>query len=290
MMWNQTAYRWPEGRRSAACFSVDVDAYAPWMWQHRNTLPNTLAAREHRQYGLRRGLPRMVAMLDRLHIKGSFFVPAVIAEENPSLLPGLVELGHEVALHGYFHELVADTSESRFTEALEASIEVFVSQTGQRPKGFRSPAWEMTPYMLNELKRNDLWDSSLMGNDVPYNIEDVTEVPVRWDNDDAIFFKFLGASDKSPRPDAEVERQWVTDAAAQARDGGLFMLTVHDWISGRAARVEMLERLMHSIVDDESVWCASCGQIAEHHKTLTDASNVKLDEVIPINNRKISVE
>jgi peptidoglycan/xylan/chitin deacetylase (PgdA/CDA1 family) len=290
MMWNQTAYRWPAGKRSAACFSVDVDAYAPWLWQHRDTLPNTLAAREHRQYGLRRGLPRMVAMLDRLQIKGSFFVPAIIAQENPSLLPGLMERDHEVALHGYFHELVADTSESRFTEALEASIEVFVTQTGQRPLGFRSPAWEMTPYMLNELKRNDLWDSSLMGNDVPYNIEGVTEVPVRWDNDDAIFFKFLGAGDKPPRPDAEVEHQWSNDAAAQARDGGLYMLTVHDWICGRAARVEMLERLLRSIVDDESIWCASCGQIAEHHKTLANASNITLDEVTPINNRKISVE
>ena len=290
MIWNQTAYRWPEGKHSALCFSVDVDAYAPWLWQHRESLPNMLGAREHRNYGLRRGLARMVTMLDHLQIKGSFFVPGVIAQENPSLLPGLVERGHEVALHGYYHELVTDTSEERFSEALEASIEIFVSQTGLRPEGFRSPAWEMTPYMLNELKRNGLWDSSLMGHDVPYSIGGVTEVPVRWDNDDAIFFKFLGAADKSPRPDAEVERQWADDAAAQARDGGLFMLTVHDWICGRAARVEMLERILSPLLGDESIWFARCGQIAKHHKSVPNSLDVALDKLAPINNRTAIVE
>lgn len=290
MIWSQAPYRWPDGKRSAACFSVDVDAYAPWLWQHRKAMPGALAAREHRQYGLRRGLARMVAMLDRLQIKGSFFVPGVIAQENPSLLPGLVERGHEVALHGYYHELVADISDERFTEALEVSIELFVSQIGRRPEGFRSPAWEMTPHMLNELKRHRLWDSSLMGNDVPYCIDGVTEVPVRWDNDDAIFFKFLGATDKSPRPDAEVEHQWINDAAAQARDGGLFMLTVHDWICGRAARVDMLERVLRSILNDDSIWLACCGQIAQHHKTLSDVLDVTLDEITPINSREARSE
>ncbi len=285
MIWNRTPYDWPEGKRSAACFSVDVDANAPWYWQNRTNLPEALAAREHRQYGMRAGLVRMVAMLDRLGIQGSFFVPGVVAEDNPELLPGLLERGHEIALHGYFHELVSDINDEQFSEALESSIEIFVAQTGLKPQGFRSPAWEMTPHMLNELARHDLWDSSLMGEDVPYSIAGVAEVPVRWDNDDAIFFKFLGAGDKSPRPDAEVELQWVNDAAAQTRDGGLFMLTVHDWISGRAARVEMLERIMRNLIDDESVWCTSCGQIAAHHKTLTNALDVTLEKLTSINDR-----
>lgn len=285
MIWNRTPYTWPEGKLSAACFSVDVDANAPWLWQHRNALPVALGAREHRQYGMRAGLVRMVRMMDRLGIKGSFFVPGVVAQDNPELLPGLLERGHEIALHGFYHELVAEISDGQFTEALEASIDIFVSQTGQRPKGFRSPAWEMTPHMLNELQRHALWDSSLMGEDVPYRIAGVTQVPVRWDNDDAIFFKFLGAGDKSPRPDAEVERQWAGDAAAQIRDGGLFMLTVHDWISGRAARVDMLERLWRPLVEDDSVWCASCGQIAAHHETLTHSLQVSLDRLLPVEKR-----
>lgn len=275
MIWEPAPYPWPEGFSSAAAITVDVDAVAPYLWQHRDGMPVTLSALEHRQYGMRRGFARMVGMLDSLRVKGTFFVPGVVAEENPALLPGLLERGHEIALHGYFHELVADTTDAVFSEALERSIAVFKAQTGKTPRGFRSPAWEMTPNMLKELRRHGLWDSSLMGEDVPYTIDGVAELPVRWDNDDAIFFKFLGAGDKSPRPDAEVFDQWNADAEAQQADGGLFMLTVHDWISGRAARVGLLERLLRRIIENETVWLTTCDALASHHQTVGSALSVE---------------
>ncbi|MET1412044.1 polysaccharide deacetylase family protein [Roseibium sp. HPY-6] len=282
MIWSPPKYDWPERIRAAACFSVDVDAVAPYLWQHRTGLPDTLAALEHRRYGLRRGLARIVSMLDGIGVKGSFFVPGIVAEENPDLLPGLCARDHEVALHGYFHELVSEISDQQFTEALEASIELFRKQTGQKPSGFRSPAWEMTPHMLSELSRHELWDSSLMGDDVPYTIDGVTEIPVRWDNDDAIFFKFLQAGDKSPRPDAEVVGQWRDDAHAQIRDGGLFHLTIHDWISGRPARVQALEHLFRSLVEEQSVWVTTCGELAKHHQSQGNQPNYPLPVLSPI--------
>lgn len=265
MIWGAPEYRWPAGKRAAACFSVDVDALSPWLWEMRDGVPGTLAAREHRNYGMRRGLARMVDMLDRLGLRGSFFVPGVVAEENPDLLPGLLARGHEIGLHGYYHEIVADITDAQFTEALERSIDLFRAQTGQTPAGFRSPAWEMTPHMLSELRRLGLWDSSLMGHDLPYTIDGVTEVPVRWDNDDAIFFKFLGAGERPPRSHLEIGATWTDEATAQVEDGGLFMLTVHDWISGRAARVRMLEDLWRGLAERGDVWIATCGEIAAHH-------------------------
>ena len=39
-------------------------------------------------------------------IKGSFYVPGVVAETYPGLLPYLVERGHEFAHRGYFHERI----------------------------------------------------------------------------------------------------------------------------------------------------------------------------------------
>ena len=285
MIWTPAPYRWPEGRTAAASFSVDVDALSPWLWQHRGEMPGLLAAREHRQYGMRRGLARMVAMLDRLGVRGTFFVPGVVAEENPDLLPGLLERGHEIGLHGYYHEIVAETSDARFTEALEASLALFEAQTGARPAGFRSPAWELTGHMLAELKRHGLWDSSLMGDDLPYVVEGVTEVPVRWDNDDAIFFKFLGGGDRTPHNDAQVGGQWADEAAAQVRDGGLFLLTVHDWISGRANRVEMLERVLTPLVEDDAVWVATVGEIAAHRAETGQGAEVSLMPMAAVDER-----
>lgn len=284
MIWDAPDYRWPDGYKAAACFSVDVDALSPYLWQQREGVPKTLAIPEHRQYGMRTGLRRMVAMLDRLGIKGSFFVPGVVAEENPDLLPGLLDRGHEIALHGYFHELAGDITDDQFTEALETSIALFQAQTGQTPAGFRSPAWEMTPHMLAELERLGLWDSSLMGHDLPYQIDGVTELPVRWDIDDAIFFKFLGGGDRVPRSHLEVGRTWADEAQAQIRDGSFFMLTVHDWISGRAARVDMLEDLWRPLVDTPDVWIATCGEIARHHDTQAGYQTTT-GPIVPVKNR-----
>ncbi|MBU2957941.1 polysaccharide deacetylase family protein [Paracoccus sp. 1_MG-2023] len=285
MIWSPAPYPWPDGRRAAACFSVDVDALSPYLWATRDARPDTIAVPEHRMAGMRRGLSRMTDMLARLDVRGSFFVPAVVARENPGLLPGLVERGHEVALHGDWHEQVGDISDQQFTDALEASVEVFVAQTGQRPTGFRSPAWEMTPHMLRELRRLDLWDSSLMGDDVPYDIEGVTELPVRWDIDDAIFFKFLGAGDRAPRSHLEIGEGWSSELSSARRHGTLFMMTVHDWICGRPARIDMLEDLWREIVDSPDIWVATCGDLARHHRGLTERPRHALTQ-LPVHSSK----
>ena len=159
--------------------------------------------------------------------------------------------------------------ESAITDSLGSAIELFRKQTGQEPAGFRSPAWEMTPFMFSELKRVGLWDSSLMGFDAPYTIDGVTEIPVFWNNDDAVYFKFLGPGDHMPAGDNEVITQWANDADAQASSGGLFMLTIHDWISGRPSRVG--NRALPKIREDLSVWMATCGELAKYHETLSKA-------------------
>lgn len=263
------AYVWPEGKRSALCFSVDVDAEAPYLWQHRESgLPATLGQLEQRRFGPREGIWRLLDMLDRVGVRGSFYVPSVVAELHPEILPALVERGHEIGLHGHLHELVSDTPQAQFEAALDRSLAVFHAQTGLRPVGFRSPAWEMTAGMLAALTARGIsYDSSLMGWDHPYEIDGVTELPVQWQVDDAIFFKFSGGGvDKwPPSAAAEVGRAWRDEFEAGRRYGQLFMLTVHPWISGRSQRVAMLEDLLSHIMAQGDVWMATAAEIADWH-------------------------
>lgn len=261
-------YIWPEGKRSAACFSVDVDAEAPYLWANRTGLPQALGQLEQRRFGPREGIWRILDMLDRIGIKGSFYVPSVVAELHPALLPALCERGHEIGLHGHLHELVSETTDDRFEAALDRSLRVFHAQTGIVPTGFRSPAWEMTPAMLAALKDRGLrYDSSLMGYDHPYQIGGLVQVPVQWQIDDAIYFKFQGggADRWPPEPARAVEAGWRDEFQAGRGFGQLFMITVHPWISGRAQRVAMLERLLADIAAQDDVWFATAGQIADWH-------------------------
>ena len=258
-------YPWPEGKTSAFCFTMDVDAHSPWMWNNRHEVPQLLSHLEQRNFGPRVGIQRIAAILKDLGVKGSFYVPGAVAEAHPWMLPALIEAGHEVGLHGYFHELVAQVSDEEFSRVLDSSLEIFRRQTGETPKGFRSPAWEMTPHMLAEVKRHGFYDSSLMGLDTPHTVDGVVEVPVNWGTDAAIFFKFLGGGDPAPRSPAEILGMWSEEFEASHRFGSLFMLTVHDWISGRGARPVMLESLLEKVLAKGDVWVATVAEVAAHH-------------------------
>lgn len=277
-------YVWPNQKQSAFVFSVDVDAESPWLWEHRdNAQPRMLGHLEQRRFGPRVGIWRILDLLERFGIKGSFFVPGSVAEFYPELLPALLERGHEIGLHGYFHELVSQVTDEQFSEALEASLHIFKSQTGIKPAGFRSPAWEMTPHMIAEIKKHNLYDTSLSGFDHPYMIDDVVEVPVQWAIDDAVYFKFLGGgADKwSPPSPQAVYEIWHDEWETLHRFGGLLMLTVHDWISGRAQRIRLLERLLEKIMANDSVWVTTAGEIATYHSTSINKQNYIVEAAIP---------
>ncbi len=278
------SYRWPSAKQSATLLSVDVDAQVPFIWAHRDGIPDRLATLEIRRFGPRTGLYRLLDLFARYGVKASFYVPAYAAETNPEILPSLVEAGHEIGLHGYFHEIVADVSDDEFTGALEASIELFIKQTGTAPVGFRSPAWELTPHMLREIKRLGLaYDSSLSGFDHPYEIDNVVEIPVQWATDDAIFFKFEGGGrDKWPfQSGRAVLQDWISEWRTLHRFGGLFTLTVHDWISGRAQRIALLEELLDQITSQKDAWVATAAEIASHHAASTNAGLFAVEPHIP---------
>lgn len=261
-------YAWPQGKKSAFCFSIDVDAHSPLLWNLRDQAPSQLLGHmEQRSFGPRVGIWRLLDLLEQFQIKASFFVPAVVAEDHPELLPAFVERGHEVGLHGYFHELVSQATDDEFTAALDASLALFRRQVGIVPKGFRSPAWEMSPHMLGQLKARGMYDSSLSGFDHPYSIGGVVEVPVQWAVDDAVFFKFLGGGvdhwpPLAPGPVLEI---WTSEWEALHADGGLLMLTVHDWISGRGHRIRLLETLLQRVTREPAAWIATVGEVAAHH-------------------------
>ena len=275
------AYAWPQGRSSAFCFTVDVDAHSPLLWGLREQPASKLVGQyEQRLFGPRVGIWRLLDLLARHDIQGSFFVPAVVAETFPELLPAFVERGHEVGLHGFFHEIVAHTSDAEFSAALDASLALFQRQVGLTPKGFRSPAWEMTPHMMAELHARGMYDSSLSGFDNPYTLGGVVEVPVQWAIDDAVYFKFLGGGVDHWPPSASrpVLETWTDEWETLHAEGGLFMLTVHDWISGRAHRIRLLDTLLSTVTRTPGAWVATVGEVAAYH-----AASVNHDRfVVPL--------
>ena len=67
---------------------------------------------------------------------------------------------------------------------------------------------------------------------------------------------------------AEVVARWTLELEALVEDGGLFMLTNHPFVSGRASRAAALERLIERAQAIDGLWIATAAEIAAHVATL----------------------
>ncbi len=271
-------YEWPHGHRCAVVFSADVDVESPFIWMNRGKPVTTLGELEQRRFGPRRGLPRLVDLLAEFGVSASFYVPGVTMERYPWITPGLLAAGHEVGLHGYHHEHMPTLDDDGFGRVMERSLAIYRQQGGSVPAGFRSPSWELGPHQVALLKASGVaYDSSLMGWDHPYEIDGLLEIPVQWSVDDAIYFRYFGGGRDTgpPANPLQVLESWTMEFDAVAATGGLFMITVHPWMSGRAQRTEMLRRLFAHIRSREGVWWATSAEVARWHERSANAGRFR---------------
>lgn len=261
-------YEWPAGKRCAAVFSLDLDAESPLLWIQRGKPTRHLGEIEQRRYGPRQGVARVLDLLDEFGLSGSFYVPGIVARTYPDLLPLLVARGHEIAHHGDVHERMDAIPIAESEQLLVHSIETFAAQVGRTPRGFRSPSWELTDESIALLRRHGIaYDSSLMGFDHPYEVDGLIEIPVQWMVDDALYFRYTNSPrDKThPANPAAVLESWIEEFEGVHEWGGLFMITVHDWISGRPQRLRLLHKLIAHIRRHDDVWWCRADELAAWH-------------------------
>jgi peptidoglycan/xylan/chitin deacetylase (PgdA/CDA1 family) len=74
-----------------------------------------------------------------------------------------------------------------------------------------------------------------------------------------------------------VLESWLEEWEAMYEFGGLFMLTVHPWVSGKGQRIRMLRKLLEQIMQKENVWIATAQEIAEYHINSVNKFEVRLE-------------
>lgn len=266
-------YTWPAGYSSAFAFTIDVDAESPQMWRGRATGIKGLNQLEQRRYGLREGIFNLLDLLDNYGVRATCFVPGHEATTRPWLLETLAARGHEIGLHCWYHEVVADLTTERFREIMEKSIDLFQKTLGTKPAGFRSPSWEMTAESLGVLSGLGLrYDSSLSGYDHPYEIGGMTEIPIQWPMDDAVFFRFVGGGVDHWQPSSTAFQceDWIRFGASICEYGGVAVPTVHPWLTGRPGRLPLAKALLEHFTKAKGIWVATLSEIAAYHAESTN--------------------
>jgi peptidoglycan/xylan/chitin deacetylase (PgdA/CDA1 family) len=235
--------------------TFDVDGVSSWLRRDSNfkTRPSLMSMGE---YGPSVAMPRILDLLDSHSIKASFYIPGYVAETHVDMVKEVVSRGHEVGHHGYLHESPASVSPYEENEILERGIEILGGISGEAPRGYRSPGWDLSERSLELLADHGfLYDSSMMGDDAPYTVEvgpsnkNLVEIPVQWLLDDAPHFVYAPAANRlgpMRNPD-EVYLSWSAEFDGLYHYGRAFTLTMHPQYIGRPGRLLMLERLINYI-------------------------------------------
>jgi polysaccharide deacetylase family protein (PEP-CTERM system associated) len=88
---------------------------------------------------------------DRKPVRATFFVLGWLAERLPELIREIHSRGHEVASHGYGHELCNNLDAEAIGEDLKKSRQILEDAIGERVWGYRAPSFSIDNGTMNAI-------------------------------------------------------------------------------------------------------------------------------------------
>ena len=125
--------------------TVDVEDYF-----QVNAFARVVSRGDWGRYPLRVGdnTRRVLDLFAELEVRATFFVLGWVAERLPDLVREIRRQGHEVACHGYGHELIYVIGPTRFREDIRRAKEIIEGQIGEKVVGYRAPSYSVTERSL----------------------------------------------------------------------------------------------------------------------------------------------
>jgi peptidoglycan/xylan/chitin deacetylase (PgdA/CDA1 family) len=234
------------------------------------------------------GTERLLALLDKFEIAGTWFIPGHTIESYPASARAVHEAGHEIGHHGWTHRPPAGLGREVEERELIRGNEAIRALTGVAARGYRSPSWDLSEHSVELLlKHGFVYDSSLMGHDyLPYQARagdetplegpiqfgadtSLVEMPISWSLDDYPAFEFsrspTGILPGLMNADG-VLANWFADFRYMAEhyDWGVITYTFHPHVIGRGHRMIMLETLIGRLKDAGAVFVTMEEAVAEY--------------------------
>ncbi|MFX0093352.1 MAG: polysaccharide deacetylase family protein [Candidatus Hodarchaeota archaeon] len=237
------------------CLTFDFDAEAAQIRQKEEPVRVSKG-----QFAIRRGIPRILSLLQKHKIVATFFVCGWVAEKYPVLVATLNRYEHEVAAHGYLHESL-DTLPLAEEREIHRKTNEYLKELAGDVKGFRAPYWRLSPNTLRLIAEMGFtYDSSLMDEDRPYlysvpgSSKKLVEFPVEKYLDDWVLFE------EYQQPPSFVFETWKAqfDALLEMDDmpnsRRIFTLTFHPACIGHAYRLRVLEDLIEHMKRKKAIF------------------------------------
>jgi peptidoglycan/xylan/chitin deacetylase (PgdA/CDA1 family) len=231
---------------------------------------------------------RLLQLLERRQILGTWFIPGHTIETYPASVRAVHGAGHEVGHHGWTHRVPATLGREAEELELTRGNDAIKTLTGHYARGYRSPAWDLSPHSIELLLAHGFtYDSSLMGHDyLPYQARDgdvvtleepirygadtaLVEMPISWSLDDYPVFEYMRLPNaiQAGLMNADlVGANWFADFQYMADhyDWSVLTYTFHPHVIGRGHRLLMLDRLIEKLQAAGAVFLTMEQAVAEY--------------------------
>src|SRR5262249_55148067 len=214
-------------------------------------------------------------------IRSTWFMPGHTIESFPDRAAEVVEAGHEIGHHGWTHVPPASMTREEEQDGLIRGIEAIEKLSGRAPRGYRSPAWDLSPHTIDLLiAMGFAYDSSMRGDDsrpsragrgdvielhkplLQGEPTTLVEMPISWSLDDYPHFEFLRMPNyvlPGLMNARGVLQNWSDEFLYMPRtvqDWGVPTSPFHPFVIGRGHRMLILEELITRLLDMDAVFLA----------------------------------
>lgn len=259
---------WPNGSRIAVAVTVMFEVWPdgkgpPNLVQRTQVKPGTVdhQATTWPLYGGRAGVWRIIRILDRHGVPGTFCTNARCAEVFPEAVEQITRSGHDIAAHGYTQDqLLAHTQTPEEERALiRRSLDVLERKIGKRPEGWLSPVLAWTAHTADLLAAEKvLWQGDANYIDLPRRVATKNGTLVHIPHSDYTDNRVVWLS---PRQYHDVYRD-AFDYLYAHEPMSLLVLTVHCHFGGRPLMAAVLDQLLQHFARFPGVWFARHGELA----------------------------
>jgi putative urate catabolism protein len=224
------------------------------------------------EYGSRAGVWRLLAEFERRQLPLTVFGVSMALERHPELTAAMVELGHEIACHGWRWIQYQDADEAAERIHMQTAVEIIQRMTGSAPAGWYTGRDSPNTRRLVVEHGGFLYDSDYYGDDLPFWAEVTTSqgervahlvVPYALDTNDMRFATAQGFNT------SDDFFHYLCDAfdvlyAEGAEVPRMLSVGMHCRLLGRPGRFRALQRFLDHLESHDRVWICRRVEIARH--------------------------
>jgi polysaccharide deacetylase family protein (PEP-CTERM system associated) len=87
----------------------------------------------------------LLSIFNEAEVSGTFFILGWVADRYPALVKRIAAAGHEIASHGYWHQLVYDLTPEEFAKDICDSRDAIFNACGVEVTAYRAPSFSIVP-------------------------------------------------------------------------------------------------------------------------------------------------